>query len=61
MILELMIRSIAVNLASVGVYTLYLYMVGVGAGVVVVGMMFMHLCHIGLLFYRWQCWIANRW
>jgi hypothetical protein len=61
MILELMIRNIAGKLASVGVYTLYLYLVGIGAGVLLVGMMLMQFYHIGLLFYRWQCWITQRW
>lgn len=56
MILELMVWNIFGTLASIGVLSLYLYLVGVGAGVLLVGMTFYH---VALLFSRWRCWIIQ--
>ena len=63
MILELVVWNIFGTLASIGVLSLYLYLVGVGAGVLLVGMTFYH---VALLFSRWRFWIiqseqSNRW
>ena len=56
MILELMVWNILGTLVSLGVLSLYLYLVGVGAGVLLMGMAFYH---VALLFCRWRFWIIQ--